>query len=90
MKVHPFQSCGFRWVNLHPYSAGVDDSAFPLFLTKREWLVALDGVVDDPFFERDQNGQLTASAARHAFGKTQTTESLLELPEARRCRLTSG
>ena len=22
MKVHPFQSCTFRWVNLHPYTVG--------------------------------------------------------------------
>ena len=34
--------------NLHSL-ADLPNDAFPLFLTKREWLVALDGTLDAPF-----------------------------------------
>ncbi|KAK3248343.1 hypothetical protein CYMTET_42186 [Cymbomonas tetramitiformis] len=55
-------------------SAGeVPESAFPLFLTKREWLVALDGSVPEPFFERTagRSAVLTAAATAHALGRTE-------------------
>ena len=48
-------------------TTGNDEGSFPLFLTKREWLIALDGVVDEPFFERDNDGNLTRDAASHAW-----------------------
>ena len=29
LKARPFQSSGFRWVNLHPYTKGIDVKQFP-------------------------------------------------------------
>ena len=58
-----------------------DNGNFPLFLTKREWLVALDGVVDQPFFDRDDAGMLTPGAAAHAWGRNQSANMMLEMPE---------
>ena len=43
--------------NLHSL-ADLPDDAFPLFLTKREWLVALDGTLDAPFYPREADGKV--------------------------------
>ena len=66
----------------HSLSGLGDKGSFPLFLTKREWLVALDGVVDEPFFDRDDSGMLTAAAATHAWGRNYSADMMMEMPEA--------
>ena len=43
--------------NLHSL-ADLPDEAFPLFLTKRECIVAVDGTLDAPFFPREADGKV--------------------------------
>lgn len=47
--------------------------SYPLFLTKREWLVLLDGTLETPFFERKRgtNSELTEESASLAWGRVE-------------------
>ena len=59
----------------NPTLIDVPTEEFPLFLTKREWLVLLDGTLERPFFERLSNGScdLAPGSALHAWGRTETS-----------------
>ncbi|KAK3241414.1 hypothetical protein CYMTET_48820 [Cymbomonas tetramitiformis] len=70
---------------LHTLSVqAVPHHRFPLFLTKRELLVAVDGTLCDgaePFFARERStGRLTEEAEKIAWGK-EASSSLQELEE---------
>eukprot|EP00899_Mesostigma_viride_P010553 jgi/Mesvir1/1949/Mv22967-RA.1 len=79
--------------NWHSLCA-VEERDFPLFVTKREWLVLLDGTLRNPFFarqsgsvdeqdndrENDREGRLTAEAVALAFGHDDL-QGLFEVPE---------
>ena len=60
----------------------VQERHFPLFLTKRELLVAIDGTLEEPFFPRvdDGSGTLTEEGAARAWGN-EAEGGLLSLPD---------
>jgi hypothetical protein len=64
----------------YPSLLSVHTSEFPLFLTKREWLVILDGTLQQPFFPRVSNGvvnELTTEAAGYAWGRMESASSFI-------------
>ena len=38
-------------------------------------------MVDEPFFDRDDAGMLTPGAAAHAWGRNQSADMMMEMPE---------